>query len=66
MLLLYIANGEESNDFIYGKELKNDGFKKYDFKGKFIEVILNPVNQEKDLYENPISFNQLNKRSKKY
>ena len=33
--------------FIYGKELKYDGFKKYDFKGKFIEVIFNLVNQEK-------------------
>jgi hypothetical protein len=58
LLLLYIATGKESNDFfllvliykgflfIYGKELKNDGFKKYVFKGKFIEVILNLVNQE--------------------
>jgi len=33
--------------FIYGKELKNFGFKKYDFKGKFIEVILNLVNRKK-------------------
>jgi hypothetical protein len=58
LLLLYIATGEESNDFfiginlsrflfIYVKELKNGGFKKYDFKEKFIEVILNPVNQDK-------------------
>ena len=49
-----------------GKNLKMMVLKNMILKGNSLKLFLILLTKKKDLYESPTSFNQLNKRSKKY
>jgi len=49
-----------------GKNLKMMVLKNMILKGNSLKLSLILLTKIKDLYENPTSFNQLNKRSEKY